>query len=339
MGEVLKSYMLRQSKFADRRIFVDLLHHLLRLRPLRDYVYIGLGGPSLEDHKLIHRELGIHQLISIEKNQATVKRQRFNAPINSVKLLCMSSQECIANFRSVIQEQDFPDDASVIVWLDYTSPAQIYSQLQEIQALVSLLGHGDVLRVTLNAYPPSLNPLVDRSASGPSIQASELRATRLQQIEQRLGDFMPPGVSATEMDDRGLPLVISRAMRIAVLRSLRASPGIEFVPLCLLRYADGQQMMTITGILLEGERAQSFLDETGLRSWEFYSADWDIIHDVTVPDLTVRERLFIDQLNENEFDPNDTTLAIDASAEELDKLVRLYKRLNRYYPQFHHIHY
>ncbi len=68
-----------------------------------------------------------------------------------------------------------------------------------------------------------------------------------------------------------------------------------FQPLSVVRYADGQQMLSITGVVANrGEEAQ-MRERLDLSKWPFASATWDTVHRLVVPALTVRERLFLER--------------------------------------------
>ena len=69
-------YHLRPHKSVDRRLFLDLLMRLERWRPLVDYAYISMGAYPLEDHKLVHRHLGIDKLIAFDNDEKIVARQK-----------------------------------------------------------------------------------------------------------------------------------------------------------------------------------------------------------------------------------------------------------------------
>ena len=69
---------------------------------------------------------------------------------------------------------------------------------------------------------------------------------------------------------------------------------IYFQPLTAFSYKDGQQMLTVTGIILERNEKQGFLDKTYIDKWELSNIDWKPPRRINVPDLTIKERLYID---------------------------------------------
>ena len=52
-------YRLRPNKAVDRELFLSLLMRLTPKLGLEKYHYVGLGGPFLEDFRLLHSRIGI----------------------------------------------------------------------------------------------------------------------------------------------------------------------------------------------------------------------------------------------------------------------------------------
>ena len=48
------------------------------LKDLAEYTYFGLGGPFLEDFRVLNDFFGDLKLVSIEVNEEVVKRQQFH---------------------------------------------------------------------------------------------------------------------------------------------------------------------------------------------------------------------------------------------------------------------
>ena len=82
------AYHLRPNKAAERFAFIEAIRRLERLSEsgLADYTYHGLGGPYLEDFRLLYEFCPDIDMVSIESNDETYKRQRFHRPSSKVKL-------------------------------------------------------------------------------------------------------------------------------------------------------------------------------------------------------------------------------------------------------------
>lgn len=138
-------YHLRTNKAIDRRIFFDLLANISPILPrkIQQYKYISMGGPMLEDHHLLHHELGMSKLESIEKDAAALSRQNFNKPFGCISCLHKDTGGFI---------RDYNESEPVIIWLDYTAP-KWSSQFIECADLLKNLNAFDILKVTFNANP------------------------------------------------------------------------------------------------------------------------------------------------------------------------------------------
>ncbi|WP_315768188.1 O-methyltransferase [Bradyrhizobium sp. SZCCHNR2012] len=286
-------YHLRPHKTVDRRLFLDLLARFERWIPLDRYAYISMGAYPLEDHKLVHRVLGITRLIAFDMEPDIVARQKFNRPIDGCHCLHCKSGELIEKLDHVLADCSCSDATGIVVWLDYTDPKQIGQQIREFQNLLGKLKAGDVVRVTINAHP---NSLIDpRPAGGRPIPVTEKMDQQYRKLKDRIGEYLPSDTSAEKMTAEDLPLVLSESFGSAALKSLPVTGDTTFSPLSIVRYADGQQMLSITGTLVRQEELEPMLDRLDLLSWPFGSASWKKIHQLVVPALTLRERLFLER--------------------------------------------
>lgn len=330
-------YALRHNKFVDRRIFVDLLSHISRWRPADDYVYLSMGGNSLEDHKLVHAQLGLKKLISIDKSAHVVARQKFNRPVEVVKCIEMTTSDLAATFRTKLVELGFGGEDPVVVWFDYTSPSELGDQLKEFVQLLNTMASGDVVRITVNAHLPSL--VDSRSLPLAEREPEVLAEARLKKLSERLGDHMPRA-EAGDMTPEGLALLIAEAFRTVALDAFPATDPHIFQPISAVRYSDGQQMLSVTGIVLGRTEVEEFWARTRLRDWPYACEDWGSVESLAIPELTLRERLLLDQI------PVDQPLAVvrqrlgfDFEGKEpgTEKVIAQYRKNGRFYPHFHYV--
>jgi hypothetical protein len=140
-------YRLRPNKAVDRELFLSLLIRLAAKLSIEKYHYVGLGGPFLEDFRLVHARLGIGRMTCVECEEEVHKRQIFNRPISSL--------ECIhSTLEDYLDEHEF--ETPTIVWFDYTEPRGITTQIERFAHTIGTVSIGSVLRITLNANPASL---------------------------------------------------------------------------------------------------------------------------------------------------------------------------------------
>lgn len=143
MSGVSIPYHLRQNKAVDRALLVGLLKRVGYFNNISEYRYIGFGGPFLEDFKVIHHELKIKDMISIENNKNVMNRQKFNKPLS-----CIRIPDDIKSSSEFLLEHSF--DKKTILWLDYVSFRELPQQIQDIRMSLNKMGNGDILKITLN---------------------------------------------------------------------------------------------------------------------------------------------------------------------------------------------
>lgn len=107
-----------------------------------------------------------------------------------------------------------------------------------------------------------------------------------------------------------------------------------FCPLSIIRYADGEQMLSITGAIIPRADKNLFLERLDLESWPFDSTDWSTVHRLLVPALTIRERLFLEKtiMSKNPADLV-SELGFDAASDiQMEDFLESYKSYYRFYP-------
>lgn len=285
-------YHLRPHKAVDRRLFLDLLSRFERWRPLANYVYISMGAYPLEDHKLIHRLIGIARLIAFDHNAGVVARQNFNRPIDSCKCIVAEAGDVIDKLDSILADAKCADADGVVFWLDYTDPKKLGHQIREFQALLDRLRAGDIVRVTVNAHPTSIS---SPTKDGKPILAEEKRKDQFDKLSSRIRDFLPSWADSDAMTKEDLPKVLSHAFENAALKALPVTGRLVFQPLSLVRYADGLQMLSITGAVVERAEEAKMLGRMDVANWPFASSNWSMIHKLVVPHLTLRERMLLEK--------------------------------------------
>src|SRR5437588_11821501 len=79
-------YNLRPAKQIERKMLCEAFRRLSAFDLIESYRYVGLGSFYFADFVLIHRLLGITNLVSIEAEGSKAQRFRFNRPYDCVKL-------------------------------------------------------------------------------------------------------------------------------------------------------------------------------------------------------------------------------------------------------------
>jgi hypothetical protein len=276
------AYHLRPNKAIERNLFIALLERVGRVRNISDYEYIGFGGPMLEDYKALHASLRIGKMHSIERDLETYKRQRFNKPAAFIQLHQMDSGEF---FRT----HQFAENGT-IVWLDYTDAGSLKSQLDELLNVVTSLDCYDIVKITLNASVSKL---------GGDDQPTAARAAfRLNALKERIGDYAPINLTPADMQVAAYPMTLQRCVQQAVSTLPTREGGQYFQILSSFVYADGQQMLTITGIVFKtpADTARTdFVQRARMEHWPFSNMEWAQPKLIAVPSLTAKERMRLDE--------------------------------------------
>ncbi len=279
-------YRLRPNKAVDRELFLSLLTRLAPSLSLEKYQYIGLGGPFLEDFRLVHARLGVSRMACVETELEVHKRQLFNRPIASI--------ECVhATLEDYLDGQEF--EAPAIIWFDYTEPKGITTQIERFARTIGTVPLGSVLRVTLNANPESLgkpttNEIsveVDDSASADRKQKPTTQEWRLARFKERVGHLFPSGLPADGMTHKNYGLSLLRVLKLAVEKEALNFRDRRMVWALATHYKDGQAMVTAALVVCApNERS---IDDL-LQGWEFHSIP-DFPHRLDLPALSTLERL------------------------------------------------
>ena len=142
-------YRLRPGKHAERVMLVDLFKRM-RFAPIETYQYIGFGSVAFVDFRMVHKALGIKDLISIEDTDDESERERFrnNNPYAGLMLH-------FGNSSGVLPALDYSKRS--LVWLDYDG-ALSRSMANDLAAVGRQAKSGTFVAVTFTTAFPPTNP-------------------------------------------------------------------------------------------------------------------------------------------------------------------------------------
>ena len=278
-------YRLRPNKAVDRELFLALLGRLAATLRIETYQYVGLGGPFLEDFRLIHGRLGIRDMVCVESEENVHQRQEFNRPVDCIRCV----HDTLENF---IDCTDFEEP--VLIWFDYTDPGQIADQMERFARTVVEVPTNSILRITINANPVSLGQPPDDAVAvevGGMDSRSGKRRTiqewRLDRFRERLGSLYPDELQPAGMTFKNYGKSVLRALYLAVERQMLSFTDRKIIWSLATHYADGQPMATATLVVCcpEDERVQPLVAE-----WEYHSTPSDPLL-LDMPALSTLERL------------------------------------------------
>ena len=258
-------YKLRPNKAVDRELFLGMLARLAALLKLENYRYVGLGGPFLEDFRLIHARLAIKDMVCIEMEDEVHQRQKFNSPINSIKFV----HNTLENY---LDSNDFESPA--IIWFDYTEPGTITDQIERFATTIGQIPIGSILRITLNANPTSLGtPKPEETGAKigtltDTVMKPTVQQWRLDRFRERLGALFPSDLTSEGMTFKTYGKTVLHVLYLAVQREILSLKGRKIVWSLATHYADGQPMVTATLLICSSEDTST---EALINEWEYFS--------------------------------------------------------------------
>jgi len=283
------AYQLRPNKAVDRELFLMLLGRVAGIIGIERYRYIGLGGPFLEDFRLLHARLGISDMVCLETEPEVHLRQSFNRPINTIHCLHSSIED-------YLRETEF--DKQVILWLDYTSPSELREKIECFCDQVCLMPVGSIVKITLNANPGGCLGAPKEGEVGPpnvfghsSGERQTLQDWRLARLKEKLAEFVPTSLSPDHLKNENFPSTLLEVLAFALDRKIEGYQDRKVIWCLATIYADGQTIVTATAFIAPSQGDEV---EDVLKNWSFFSAPTNA-HVLDMPTLSARERLQLEQ--------------------------------------------
>jgi len=333
-----------------------------------------MGGKFLEDFRLVNDRFAIEQMISIELDDTTCKRQQFNR-LGFIECRCQSSGDFIEDLdRHTVEHPQ----RRLIVWLDFAIPNKRGEQLGEFRQLLSKLASGDVAKITLNAnsqsfrrrasaltrkdfdaylknsespthkdfqtYISSAISTVNGTTPGVperllTLSDSEYETVCIENLKEQLGEYVPTGgISPEHLKTETFAALLAEAVRIAALKGAESSK-LQVLPLGAFRYRDGDhQMLTVTTIVANDDLEKAIRGDHVFAEWPFRANDWNTVIEVSVPDMSAKERHHIEGLISSQHTATTIHAEIPFRFDKRDEtslsLLREYLRHYRRYPTF-----
>ena len=310
-------YHLKVNKAIDRFLLMELLHKIMARGgiDITEYTYYGFGGPFLEDFRLIHGRCPEIDIVSIERDLDTFKRQQFHRFSTRLDLKREKFDSFVAHFSSTGRE---------IFWLDYTNlELKCFDSFKSVLQKVS---ERSVVKITVRAELPS------NAGSN-----SQRRERKWREFQQTYNDFLPDTARRDDIERLENFLNLLLAMfELASQQSFAPCGGTLFQPLVSSYYKDQTRMLSITGIVCKKDELLDIKD--WFNDWKFLNLEWNAPRNIDVPILSIKERLHL----ERELPTGDvtgTTLsnALDykiADEEDHIEQMKQYEDFHQYYPFF-----
>lgn len=330
-------YHLRVNKHIDREIFVESMRKISQYTSIDEHEYIGFGAAHLHDFKYIHTVFGLSKMHSLEIDPGAFQRQLINRQFSCISCNLMPSSEFVENFPKIkAQGSSMKNEIEkpIILWLDYTKAADLEEQLTDFKSMIEKSINNSIIKITLNAHYQTLgemNALNHVDGENQRNRKKRLEANRFKTFQKRLGKFSNDIIIKPE--DFNEKTYVEHLHKVLSIISEKATEGLnrKFIKLTSSSYADGQAMLTFTGIVLSDSTIEDFFTKTGFQSWEFYTPD--NFSEINVPSLSSYERHIIDKYLPNKIDKLMKKNCVK-NFDEFSSGISNYQKYYRQYPNF-----
>lgn len=309
-------YPLRPNKAVDRFMLIEVIRRLEKMGDISEYTYYSLGGPYLEDFRLLYDFCPDIGMVSIEEDKDTYKRQEFHVPCGTLTLVR-------ADLKSFLAHYDAQDKKSIF-WLDYTSLN--YGAFEDFKVLLTKVADDSVIKVTLRAEPSDYwDPDANR----------ERDKEKREQFRAEFSTLLPTPTTDPPEEFHPLAALMQEMLQIAAQQELPSGIGRVIQPISSFCYADGAGMFTFTGIVCRPQTRQHI--RTIFKGWRFANLNWRKPRRIEVPFLSTKERLRLQEFLPCRRDAGNKLLKalgyiIDEDRDKSISKLSQYAAFHRYYP-------
>ena len=266
------SYDLRPAKQSERIMLID----VLRIGgdcglPMRDYRYIGMGANRFYDFLLLHKYLGLKDMVSLEHDPIMYERAVFNVPYRFIDVRHTSVTSFLAEDRGEKPE---------VLWLDYDGGigAEIAADIISVSTRMKL---GDYCFITVAGLaPPALDEKNDED--------------RLTLLREAIGD-LAGSVSIEDVQRANFPRAVHKVLMAAFKNGFAQRREGIFVPLMQVQYADTMQMVTVGGAFIATGTAADYCAKMR-NALPFLDTKESKLYEIRSFNITERERSLFDRV-------------------------------------------
>ena len=312
-------YNLRPAKQIERKMLCEAFRRLSFFQPIETYRYIGFGSFYFADFKLIHKWLGITDMITFELESKKRLRFEFNNPFHCIKLQFGHSNTLLKKYWR---------NRRTILWLDYDNPLDKFC-LRDVGFFCNNAASGSVLIVTVDAQSESEPAKLEGEFSDFQERViDDIEVSSANDATER--ERIPFGVGAKSLIGWGTAkvshkIILNEIEKVVSERNHLQSDKFNFKQLFNFHYKDTARMLTVGGVLCADSESKKFQDcdfgalsfvRTGLNPYT-----------IELPKLTFREIRHLD----SQLPINPSKLRSKGiKAEDLRKYAKVY----RWFPSF-----
>lgn len=270
------NYALRPAKHAARRMLCEIFGRVHRFQPVDQYVYVGFGSVWFEDFILFHRNLGVREMISVERDAEARERIEANKPFRTITVHYRNSSR-------VLPRLDWK--RRHLLWLDYED-ALSSGILLDIRTTAVRASSGTVLAISIPCQRAKEVEASESEAKGPSAIERFRTEFGRERVNQAVSELNLIGWPFGALCRSIIFAEIEAAL--AVRNGQAAAADIfSFQPICEMEYDDGTKMTTVVGIFSAASDSR-LVAACGFNRLDFMPARGRLVR-IRVPKLTVRE--------------------------------------------------
>lgn len=322
------NYSLRPAKAVERKMFCQSMQKLSHFQDIETYRYVGFGSPFFSDFSLIHRTIGIKDLISIEKDEHNSDRFLFNRPFSCIDSIFEHSNDALPFLKWT---------QPTILWLDYDYKLNS-TMLKDVTTFFSQAVSGSMFVITfdIKADEPENEKLSNK----------KLKQYRIEQLRERVGrEKLPADIERKNLGIKGNISIIHEIISDQIKETLITRNGVisdrdkrfRYEQIFNFYYNDGTPMLTLGGVLFK-ENQNAIFEKANFKELGFIKSGKESFH-IEIPSLTFKEIKALDQLlpdfinselGEVKSHPNKTVNLPNLRKEDILK----YSKVYRYFPAF-----
>ena len=265
------SYDLRPAKQTERMIIVDVLKSASDIGlPIRNYRYLGMGANRFYDFVLMHKYVGIKDMVSLEHDPKMYERAKFNVPFGFIDVQNKNVSTFVAADAYV---------QPTVAWLDYDGGVGPHI-VRDITAIGVKTKVGDFLFLTVYGGPPR-------------VLQEKNQEERLAWLQDNMG-AVAGDVVFDDVENASFPDAVIKILRSALRNAFAARRDGYFSILMQVEYSDSSPMVTIGGAFLANGQAAPLKDKMKLHL-PFLRPEQDKTYQIRSLHLTEREKALFDR--------------------------------------------
>ena len=303
------SYDIRPAKQSERRILVEVLKAASDGGlPISNYRYVGMGANRFYDFLLIHRYIGIKNMVSLEHDANFFVRSKFNLPYKFIDIRNCSAAEFVASDDSTCPS---------IYWLDYDGGLgpQVVG---DVVAYANRCKIGDFFFVTVFGGLPRVT---ERSSD----------AERLAWLQDNLGD-VTGAVKLEDVERSNFSHAVHKILMAAFSYAFAARGDGNFCPLLQVNYTDSKPMVSVGGGFLSDGQAVSLRIKMK-STLPFLETNSEKLYKMQSLHLTEKERHLLDMaVTSSTARSSERNLAKKMGFNDSD--IKAYQELIRFLPRY-----